>query len=136
MALFFAVVVLFDAQGVRRASGQQAQILNSRDCIQDRTLVDYAVRDPHLVPTINHLTPNDHWLDAGAGLALPMRELARSRRSIPARLFGKRPPLMTALALKKPDCKELNRDLNRFPEFRYDSSESGCIIPLSVSLNV
>lgn len=28
MALLFAIVVLFDAQGVRRASGKQAQILN------------------------------------------------------------------------------------------------------------
>jgi len=28
MALIFAIVVLFDAQGVRRASGKQAQILN------------------------------------------------------------------------------------------------------------
>ena len=28
MALFFAIVVLFDAQGVRRASGKQAEILN------------------------------------------------------------------------------------------------------------
>ena len=28
LALIFAIVVLFDAQGMRRASGQQAQILN------------------------------------------------------------------------------------------------------------
>lgn len=28
LALFFAIIVLFDAQGVRRASGKQAEILN------------------------------------------------------------------------------------------------------------
>ena len=51
IALLFAIVVLFDAQGVRRASGEQAQILNK---ILDDIYWKKRIQDDRLKELLGH----------------------------------------------------------------------------------
>ncbi|MBL7069444.1 MAG: divergent PAP2 family protein [Candidatus Omnitrophica bacterium] len=51
LALIFAIVVLFDAQGVRRASGKQAQILNK---ILDDIYWQKKIQEDRLMELLGH----------------------------------------------------------------------------------
>ena len=51
IALLFVIVVLFDAQGVRRASGQQAQILNK---ILDDIYWKHRIQEDRLKELLGH----------------------------------------------------------------------------------
>jgi acid phosphatase family membrane protein YuiD len=62
LALVFAIVVIFDAQGVRRASGQQAEVLNR---ILDDIYSKHKVREDRLKELLGH-TP----VEVLAGTAL------------------------------------------------------------------
>ncbi len=62
LALVFAVVVLFDSQGVRRASGQQAEILNK---ILDDIYWKHRIKEDRLKELLGH-TP----IEVLAGTAL------------------------------------------------------------------
>jgi len=51
LALLFAIVVLFDAQGVRRSSGQQAEVLNR---ILDDIYREHRVKEDRLKELLGH----------------------------------------------------------------------------------
>ena len=67
---------------------------------------------PSFLPRVESMGPNDRILDSGAGSAVAMRTLLRSRGK------GRRPGLV-ALGVKKPDDPGLEADLMDLPELEY-----------------
>lgn len=74
MALFFAVVILSDAQGVRRASGRQAQILNR---ILDDMYWKKKIHEERLIELLGH-TPVE--IFAGVAIGVFMSLLCYARK--------------------------------------------------------
>ncbi len=66
IALLFTVVVLFDAQGVRRASGQQAEILNK---ILDDIYWKKRIKEDRLKELLGH-TPVEVLTGTGLGILI------------------------------------------------------------------
>ena len=66
MALIFALVTMFDAQGVRRAAGRQAKILNK---IVDEAYVSGQVSEERLMELIGH-TPVEVFVGAAIGCVM------------------------------------------------------------------
>ena len=66
MAAAFAVVVMFDAQGVRRATSAQARILNQ---IIDELFQGHPISEEHLRELIGH-TPVEVFVGAALGIVL------------------------------------------------------------------
>ncbi|MGB2630468.1 MAG: divergent PAP2 family protein [Candidatus Omnitrophota bacterium] len=66
VALLFAIVVIFDAQGVRRATGRQAEILNK---ILDDIYWKKKIQEDRLKELIGH-TPVQVWAGIAVGLAV------------------------------------------------------------------
>ena len=64
VALLFAIVVIFDAQGVRRATGQQAETLNK---ILDDIYWKKRIQEDRLKELIGH-TPTQVFAGLGVGL--------------------------------------------------------------------
>lgn len=68
LALLFAIVVLFDAQGVRRASGQQAEVLNR---ILDDIYWKHRVKEDRLKELLGH-TPVEVLTGTALGILVAM----------------------------------------------------------------
>ncbi len=68
LTLIFAIVVMFDAQGVRRASGKQAEILNrmAEDIYSHRP-----VKEDRLIELIGH-TPVEVFMGALLGIVISL----------------------------------------------------------------
>lgn len=69
LAFVFAIIVMYDAAGVRRAAGKQAQILNK--LIEDWEHLDDAYREVKLKELLGH-TPVEVFVGAALGFALAM----------------------------------------------------------------
>lgn len=65
----FALVVMYDAAGVRRAAGQQARILNK--LIEDWEKSDFSRSDKHLKELLGH-TPKEVFAGALLGIAIAL----------------------------------------------------------------
>ena len=63
----FALVVMYDAAGVRRAAGQQARILNKM--IEDWENSDFSKSDKHLKELLGH-TPKEVFVGALLGIII------------------------------------------------------------------
>ena len=72
LALIFALVIMFDAQGVRRASGQQAEILNA---IMDDVYWRRPIAGERLLRFLGH-TPIEVLVGSAIGILLAMVCLA------------------------------------------------------------
>ena len=68
LALVFAVVVLFDSQGVRRASGQQAEILNK---ILDDIYWKHRIKEDRLKELLGH-TPIEVLTGTALGILIAL----------------------------------------------------------------
>ncbi|MDP3143471.1 MAG: divergent PAP2 family protein [Candidatus Omnitrophota bacterium] len=68
LAVMFAIVTMFDAQGVRRSTGQQAEILNK---ILDDIYWKGKIEDDHLKELIGH-TPVEVFIGAIIGFAIAL----------------------------------------------------------------
>ncbi|MBD3379875.1 MAG: divergent PAP2 family protein [Candidatus Omnitrophica bacterium] len=66
LALMLAIIVIFDAQGVRRSTGQQAEILNK---IMDDIYFRGKIQEDRLKELIGH-TPVQVFAGIGVGLAV------------------------------------------------------------------
>lgn len=69
IAFVFAIIVMYDAAGVRRAAGKQAQILNK--LIEEWESLDNAYREVKLKELLGH-TPVEVFFGAALGFALAM----------------------------------------------------------------
>lgn len=65
----FALVVMYDAAGVRRAAGQQARILNK--LLEDFEKSDFSQSDKHLKELLGH-TPKEVFVGALLGIAIAL----------------------------------------------------------------
>ncbi|MCR4693447.1 MAG: divergent PAP2 family protein [Firmicutes bacterium] len=65
----FALVVMYDAAGVRRAAGQQARILNK--LLEDFEKSDFSRSDKHLKELLGH-TPKEVFVGALLGIAIAL----------------------------------------------------------------
>ncbi|HAL63826.1 MAG TPA: divergent PAP2 family protein [Clostridiales bacterium] len=65
----FALVVMYDAAGVRRAAGQQARILNK--ILEDFEKSDFSQSDKHLKELLGH-TPKEVFVGALLGIAIAL----------------------------------------------------------------
>ncbi|PIQ82468.1 MAG: acid phosphatase [Candidatus Omnitrophica bacterium CG11_big_fil_rev_8_21_14_0_20_64_10] len=65
-ALSFAIIIMFDAQGVRRAAGRQAAVLNK---IADDIYAKGTVRENRLIELIGH-TPVEVFAGAALGIGM------------------------------------------------------------------
>lgn len=65
----FALVVMYDAAGVRRAAGQQARILNK--LLEDWEKSDFSQSDKHLKELLGH-TPKEVLVGALLGIAIAL----------------------------------------------------------------
>ena len=68
LALVFAVVVLFDSQGVRRASGQQAEVLNK---ILDDIYWKHRIKEDRLKELLGH-TPIEVLTGTALGILIAL----------------------------------------------------------------
>jgi hypothetical protein len=68
IALFFAIIVIFDAQGVRRASGKQAQILNK---LLDDIYWKKKIQEDRLMELLGH-TPVEIFAGIAIGILLSL----------------------------------------------------------------
>jgi hypothetical protein len=116
------VHVDYEAPSFAEGLAIQAQIFNNQPFVSERPLQAYLNHHPHLSPALKYLDRSHHWLDAGAGHAVAMRDLAQQKTSRLARKFGHQAPTMTALSLGKPQCPQLDRDLKKFTQLRYTES--------------
>jgi len=66
MAFFLAFIIMFDAQGVRRQSGQQAEILNK---IIEDIYLNKGVKQERLIELLGH-TPIQVFIGAALGIAV------------------------------------------------------------------
>ena len=64
MAFFMAFIIMFDAQGVRRQSGQQAEVLNK---IIDDIYLNRGVKQERLIELLGH-TPVQVFIGAALGI--------------------------------------------------------------------
>lgn len=64
MAFFFAFIIMFDAQGVRRQSGQQAEILNK---IIEDIYLNRGIKQERLIELLGH-TPIQVFIGAALGV--------------------------------------------------------------------
>lgn len=64
MAFFFAFIIMFDAQGVRRQSGQQAEILNK---ITEDIYLNRGIKQERLIELLGH-TPIQVFTGAAIGV--------------------------------------------------------------------
>ena len=65
----FALVVMYDAAGVRRAAGQQARILNK--LLEDFEKSDFSQSDKHLKELLGH-TPKEVFVGALLGITIAL----------------------------------------------------------------
>ena len=68
IAFFFAFVIMFDAQGVRRQSGQQAEILNK---IIEDIYLQKGVKQERLIELLGH-TPIQVFIGAAIGVIVAL----------------------------------------------------------------
>ncbi len=68
IAFFFALIIMFDAQGVRRQSGQQAEILNKM--IEDIYL-NRGIKQERLIKLLGH-TPVQVFIGAALGILVAL----------------------------------------------------------------
>jgi len=68
IAFFFALIIMFDAQGVRRQSGQQAEILNKM--IEDIYL-NRGIKQERLIELLGH-TPVQVFIGASVGILVAL----------------------------------------------------------------
>lgn len=68
IALSFAIVVILDAQGVRRATGKQAEILNK---MLDDIYWKHRVQEDRLKELLGH-TPVEVFVGIAAGIIIPL----------------------------------------------------------------
>jgi hypothetical protein len=68
VALFFAIIVLFDAQGVRRASGKQAEALNK---ILDDIYWKKKIQEERLIELLGH-TPVEIFAGVAIGVLISL----------------------------------------------------------------
>lgn len=66
IAFFFAFIIMFDAQGVRRQSGQQAEILNK---IIEDIYLNRGVKQERLIELLGH-TPVQVFIGAALGILI------------------------------------------------------------------
>jgi len=68
MAFFFAFIIMFDAQGVRRQSGQQAEVLNK---IIEDIYLQKGVKQERLMKLLGH-TPVQVFIGAALGVTVAL----------------------------------------------------------------
>lgn len=68
IAFFFAFIIMFDAQGVRRQSGQQAEILNK---IIEDIYLQKGVKQERLIALLGH-TPIQVFIGAALGIIVAL----------------------------------------------------------------
>lgn len=68
MAFFFAFIIMFDAQGVRRQSGQQAEVLNK---IIEDIYLQRGVKQERLIELLGH-TPIEVFIGGALGVIVAL----------------------------------------------------------------